>query len=355
MPFSCRYSIGLAMISDMQSLSLLICSRGRPDELRVLVQMLHVHVGAMREKVPVEIVVVEDISSSESRPQPIESVQYLAMDELMGFGAIRQKAVEASSGEMIVFIDDDCIPCEGWLERLLEPFEDDEVVAVGGGILPQRGNSIASSIALIGLPAGGLPRLIASGGMAVESELLSTGNLALRRKAVVRAGGFDTAHHHGGEDQHLVAKLSGRKLFVPTALVEHRNRTSFGEVFRWFVRRGRGEYHLNRLAGMSTAASLLHPVRWSWSWRLLLLGMIGLAGGGCWVAAVLAAYYLLLGSMIYIRNSHRASVPMIEQRRQVCMRFETLVVAPAVRLCMDLGREFGRLAAASEEGGSDDG
>lgn len=325
--------------------SLLICSRGRADELRALVKRLK---SSVVEESPFEIVVVEDCSVASTPPSPISGVVYIAVSEHgAGFGRMRQKAVDAASAEIIVFIDDDCIPCDGWLNELLTPFVDPGVVAVGGGIIPQQGNAIASAISLIGLPAGGFPRLLECGDKPVDSELLSTGNLALRRQAVVETGGFDAAHQHGGEDQQLVGKLSGRKLFMPTALVEHRNRETFGEVWHWFVRRGRGEYAINRLAGMGPVEALISPWRWSWSWRVLLLLLIAIVAGPYWALTSLGIYYIALGGVINIRNSGSSPIPIVEERLSQCMSLEAVAIAPAVRFCMDFAREFGRLQALS--------
>jgi len=246
------------------TVSIAVCSRNRAGELRRLATLLRYMTAAVQDT-DVELVIVEDVSemAQAERPQPIQQadVYYAVTAPHRGFGAIRQQAVEIAKGDVIVFIDDDCIPCPDWLPRLLEPFSDPQVAAVGGGILPQHGGPVAKAIALIGLPAGGLPRLVTSGPQASESEHLSTGNLALRRASVLAAGGFDTRYRFGGEDQQLVGKLSGKKLFVPAALVRHRNRESFPEVWGWFSRRGMGEYHVNRIEGMGRMRALWSPLR----------------------------------------------------------------------------------------------
>lgn len=194
--------------------SIAVCSKGRPEELRALATGLRKLIDNFHSA-QTELIIVEDVSEldGKSKPETIkEADQYVAIDlHGAGFGLIRQTAVDMANAEIIIFIDDDCLPCsERWLSDLLRPFSDRDVVAVGGGILPQEGNAIAKAIALIGLPAGGLPRLIVASEELQASDLLSTGNLALRRSAVLDVGGFDTRHRFGGEDQQLVGKLIGK-------------------------------------------------------------------------------------------------------------------------------------------------
>jgi len=329
----------------VDKLSIIVCSKDRHEELNLLIDVLHELTLAQQQA---ELIVVEDVSGCFPpvfEPNAKADI-YIQMDKTNdGFGAIRQRGVEAASGDIIVFIDDDCMPCAGWLETLLLPFADQDVVAVGGGILPQDGGMVAQATALIGLPAGGLPRLLLSNKEPSCSDLLSTGNLALRRSAVLAAGGFDTRHRFGGEDQQLVAKLCGKKMFVAIALVKHRNRDSFLEVWRWFVRRGLSEYRVNRISGMGEIRSLLHPWRWSWSWRLVLVILVYLICGTLFVAALLISYYLALLIKTMLYNHSSSSVSLVEASRQACFRWPTLLLVPALRLWMDWAREYGRIVA----------
>lgn len=49
----------------------------------------------------------------------------------------RNTGVAVSTGDVVVFIDDDAWPTDGWLEAIVEPFDRDPgIVAVGGRILP---------------------------------------------------------------------------------------------------------------------------------------------------------------------------------------------------------------------------
>ena len=51
-------------------------------------------------------------------------------------GSARNTAAEFASGEVLAFLDDDAAAAADWLERLLAPYDDERVGAVGGTPLP---------------------------------------------------------------------------------------------------------------------------------------------------------------------------------------------------------------------------
>ncbi len=51
-------------------------------------------------------------------------------------GAARTTASELATGGIIAYLDDDAAAEANWLERMVAPFEDPTVIAVGGRPLP---------------------------------------------------------------------------------------------------------------------------------------------------------------------------------------------------------------------------
>ena len=50
-------------------------------------------------------------------------------------GSARNSAAEITHGDIVVFLDDDARADRDWLERLLAPYDDERVIAVGGAPL----------------------------------------------------------------------------------------------------------------------------------------------------------------------------------------------------------------------------
>lgn len=311
--------------------SIAINSMDRPQELRRLVQRLVSMQGDF------EIVVIEHLSAGVEDHGPIPGVVYRRLDVATGFGAMRQLTVEHASGDVIVFLDDDCLPCASWLEALLPPFDDPVVSAVGGGFIPQTGGVVAMATALLGLPGGGFPRLCRLNGQAEITRDLSNGNLALRKSAVAEIGGYRGDLASGGEDSDLIARLPGRTVFVPSALVAHRNRDDWLAIWHWFYRRGHA------------AADFFHGSRshaYLFNWRksaLLKLGLIAAAIGvlpGTLSMVLVASYYGF--NVFRVSRSNRAMLGHTdaEAMRRAATRLPPLLVAPLLRLWMDSAYEI---------------
>jgi glycosyltransferase involved in cell wall biosynthesis len=101
-----------------------------------------------------------------------------------GWSGARNCGIKASNGEVIVFLDDDAVADQDWLEVLMSHYEDPMVIGVGGKIEPMY---------LKGRPAWfpeefdwvgaytyrGLPENVAAGR-----------NLSFRHEVLERTGGF---------------------------------------------------------------------------------------------------------------------------------------------------------------------
>jgi glucosyl-dolichyl phosphate glucuronosyltransferase len=53
-----------------------------------------------------------------------------------GLSGGRKTGAELATGEVIVFLDDDAVAEPGWLQYLLEPYDDPQVIGTGGAIEP---------------------------------------------------------------------------------------------------------------------------------------------------------------------------------------------------------------------------
>jgi GT2 family glycosyltransferase len=149
----------------------------------------------------------------------------------------RNRGAALTSGEVIVFIDADCIPKPDWLQVLSQRFAEPGVAVVGGGISFIALNywSLVDNLSLLheSLPVH----------RAGTRGLVPTGNLSVRRGAFEKIGGFNERYPlPSGEDADLTLRLrqAGYTLnFEPRAEVIHNSpRHRFGELLRRSYRQG---------------------------------------------------------------------------------------------------------------------
>jgi len=131
----------------------------------------------------------------------------------------RNRGAAQTGGDVIVFIDADCIAQPNWLTVLAERFSDPAVTVVGGGVDFHSRNywTLADNISMFYeylaiQPAG-------------ERMQLPSLNLAIRRKVFEQVGGFDERYPlPSSEDADLtirLRKLGNRLYFEPGAVVAH--------------------------------------------------------------------------------------------------------------------------------------
>jgi GT2 family glycosyltransferase len=166
----------------------------------------------------------------------------------------RQVAAEASTAEILAFIDDDAYPDPEWLASAVRHFVDPDVVVAGGpavtppGDTPrQRASGAIFSASLV--TATTRHRYVAERQHDVDG--LPSCNLLVRRDAFLRDA-EGSVRYWPGEDILLcmfAARDGARIVYDPKALVYHHRRGVFGPHLRqvWSYGRFRG-FFLRRLS-----------------------------------------------------------------------------------------------------------
>jgi GT2 family glycosyltransferase len=215
-------------------ISVVICTRDRPDQLEVCLRHLD------RQAYPrFEVVVVDNAPSGGAVRALVKARRYRYIAEpRIGLSWARNAGIAAASGDIIAFLDDDEEPDGDWLAGLAGGFaRDDDIGCVTGMILPARlDTQVQEWFEWSGGHSKGRgfsPAVFSPEGP--QSPLYplppfgAGGNMAFRREALARIGGFDVAMGAGtparaSEDTlalTLVLLAGYRIAYEPAAVVRH--------------------------------------------------------------------------------------------------------------------------------------
>lgn len=174
----------------------------------------------------VEVLVVDDGPSADTRATAARhGARVVAHPRRRGLNAARNAAIEASEAELICFLDDDVEVAPGWLAALLDAAAADPAIdALGGPIdvwLEGRDDHDGPRVERPAISALRLDPDVDQ-----DTDRLWGANLAVRRRAVERIGGFDPSHTMlSGDEDEWLARLraaGGRVRYVAAAPVLHR-------------------------------------------------------------------------------------------------------------------------------------
>ena len=203
-----------------------------------------------------EVIVVSDGSTDETATVARAYAVRLIERDHVGLAAARNAGLEAATGEIVAYLDDDAAPDPDWLSYLADSFTSGGWAGVGGPNVPPRdGNLVAEAVARA--PGGPIHVLVSDH----EAEHIPGCNMAFRRTELLAIGGFDPRFRAAGDDVDVCWRLrdhGGRLGFHPAAMVWHRRRSSIQGY--WRQQRGYGE-----------AEALLErkwPERYNWAGHL---------------------------------------------------------------------------------------
>jgi glycosyltransferase involved in cell wall biosynthesis len=167
-----------------------------------------------------EVIVVDDGSSdgSQNIKHLFPQFHFLSIEH-QGPSAARNYGVQNASGEIILFTDADCVPCVDWIEKMVAPFEQGNIVGVKGAYLNHQHSLIARFVQA--------EYESKYDHMKKEKyiDFIDTYSAGYRRDEFLKHGGFDTSFSTSSvEDQEFsfrMAKAGHQMVFVPQARVVH--------------------------------------------------------------------------------------------------------------------------------------
>lgn len=172
----------------------------------------------------VEVVVVDNGTG-----HGVDADQVIRNPDNLGFAAACNQGAEVASGELVVFLNNDCEVQGGWLEPLVENIE--AGAGIAGSLLVHPDGSVAhAGVAFHRTPDGTLVATNRTGEHAQSSVDAVTGAcLAIRKDLFFRLGGFDEGYMNGYEDVDLClqARRAGwTVMYDPASVVVHHESAS---------------------------------------------------------------------------------------------------------------------------------
>jgi len=186
-----------------------------------------------------------------------------------GLTRARNCALQAARGDIIAFIDDDCYVSPGFVDDVWSAFADrPDCDFVGGRVLlydpADAPVTIATSTATESYPPGSV----------IPSGAIHGANMAFRRSALERIGGFDEQLGPGTpfncEDADALTRVSlsgGSGAYDPRVTVHHHHRRRPGaelDGLQVSYAAGRGAFAAKYLLRRKSRAGVLRQLYWLW-------------------------------------------------------------------------------------------
>jgi GT2 family glycosyltransferase len=224
---------------DWPRISVIVCSYNGERTLRNCFEGL-----SRLEYANFDVIVVDDGSSDQTAAIGREYGFRVISTDRQGLGSARNRGLDAATGDIVAYLDDDAYPDPHWLTYLAAAFLRTPHAGLGGpNIAPPGDGSVAACIA--NAPGGPVHVLLTD----AEAEHLPGCNAAFRKDALQAIGGFEPEFRVAGDDVDVCWRLQERGLtlgFCPSAVVWHHRRNSVRAYWKQQCGYGEAEAVLER-------------------------------------------------------------------------------------------------------------
>jgi len=231
-----------------------------------------------------EVIVVDDGSTDAAPEIACKYPVRLISTENRGLSSARNAGLEAATGEIVAYLDDDAYPDPHWLTYLAASFIHTTHAAVGGPNIPPAGDGpIADCVT--NAPGGPVHVLLSD----QEAEHIPGCNIAFRKAALQAIGGFDPQFRIAGDDVDICWRLQKQGWtvgFDPAAVVWHHRRNSVRAYWKQQLNYGKAEALLERK----------WPEKYNAAGHLTWLGRVYGNGHTCPLGKLGRIYYGVWGS-----------------------------------------------------------
>ena len=221
-------------------ISVIVCSYNGARTIRDCLD------GLLKLEYPNFEVIVVDDGSTDATAAIAREYGFLRLisTENRGLSNARNTGMEAATGEIVAYLDDDAYPDPHWLTYLAATFMNTTHAGVGGpNIAPPSDGPIADCVA--NAPGNPVHVLISD----QEAEHIPGCNMAFRKACLEATGGFDARFRVAGDDVDVCWQLQQRGWtlgFSPAAMVWHHRRGSVRAYWKQQLGYARAEGLLER-------------------------------------------------------------------------------------------------------------
>ncbi len=280
-----------ALTANMPTVSVIVCTRDRPDDLARCLFSL-----ATLNPAPLEILIVDNAPSTDATERLVRdrfSFARYVREPTPGLDHARNRGIAESTGDIVAFTDDDVVVDSDWVGALAHTFAGDRNIALVTGLAEPLEQETDAQIYfenyggfgrgchrvyLQWWPDRPLPWTLVGAG-----QLGAGANMAIRRDVLARVGSFDPAldvgtPSLGGGDHDMffrVLRAGGVCVYEPAAVVRHRHRRTTAELQRLLYSYGHATrclFDREALNFPTDRAAINRLRRWwwrEWAWERL--------------------------------------------------------------------------------------
>jgi len=310
-----------------------------------------------------EVIVVDDGSSDRSAEIAAGyDVQVVHSQENGGLSSARNLGLEAATGQIVAYLDDDARAESPWLKHLALAFEKGDYAAVGGPNVPPPNDGFVADC--VARAPGGPVHVLATDEVA---EHIPGCNMAFRRECLEAIGGFDQRYRIAGDDVDICWRLQRLGLvigFTPGAAVWHHRRNSVKTYVKQQYEYGKAEGLLeqkwperyNRAGHLSWTGRVYGPalsnvrrskIRYgTWGSRLFQ-SVYQPAEGLLTALPMMPEWYLMLAALTGLGALGALWTPLLGALLLLCLGFGASVSRAFVAARLPSQPEGGRLRRAA--------
>jgi cellulose synthase/poly-beta-1,6-N-acetylglucosamine synthase-like glycosyltransferase len=166
-----------------------------------------------------EVIVVDDGSTDATAEIASNLGAVVLRQANSGPAAARNTGIAGAHGDVVLFTDSDCMPVRGWIEQMIAPLQDHQIVGVKGVYRTRQRNWTARFIQVE------YEDRYDHTARSKHVDFIDTYSAGYRRDVLLASGGFDTSFPYASvEDQELsfrLAEAGHQMVFVPEGIVYH--------------------------------------------------------------------------------------------------------------------------------------